>query len=57
MISLEPGFLISLAVASFLAIVFLQSGLDKAFDFSGSLVVVFRDFWFRFFHCSFSRLI
>ncbi len=37
MISLEPGFLISLAVASFLAIVFLQSGLDKAFDFSGNL--------------------
>ena len=37
MFSLDPEFLISLAVAAFLAIVFLQSGLDKAFDFSGNL--------------------
>jgi hypothetical protein len=32
-----PEFLISLGVAVFLGIVFLQSGLDKAFDFSGNV--------------------
>ena len=36
MLSLEPQFLLSLGVALFLAIVFLQSGLDKIFDFSGN---------------------
>ena len=37
MISLDPDFLLSLGVALFLAIVFLQSGLDKVFDFSGNV--------------------
>ena len=37
MISLDPDFLLSLGVAVFLAIVFLQSGLDKVFDFSGNV--------------------
>ncbi|MDG2051038.1 MAG: DoxX family protein [Myxococcota bacterium] len=33
---LSPHFWVAFAVASFLAIVFLQSGLDKALDFSGN---------------------
>ena len=33
----DPEFLVSLGVAVFLGIVFLQSGLDKAFDFSGNV--------------------
>jgi uncharacterized membrane protein YphA (DoxX/SURF4 family) len=33
---LSPEFVMSVMVASFLAIVFLQSGLDKATDFSGN---------------------
>ncbi len=37
MISLDPDFLLSLGVAVFLTIVFLQSGLDKVFDFSGNV--------------------
>ena len=43
---LGPQFLVSVAVASFLAIVFLQSGLDKAFDFAGNrayLEELFKD--------------
>jgi len=36
MILLNPEFLISVGVATFIAIVFLQSGLDKAMDFSGN---------------------
>ena len=35
--SLAPEFLLSLGIALFLAIVFLQSGLDKIFDFSGNV--------------------
>ncbi|MAI78077.1 MAG: DoxX family protein [Deltaproteobacteria bacterium] len=34
---LDPEFVLSFGVAAFLAIVFLQSGLDKVFDFSGNL--------------------
>jgi hypothetical protein len=37
MFSLDAEFLIALAVSIYLTIVFLQSGLDKAFDFSGNL--------------------
>ncbi len=37
MISLEPEFLLSVGVTLFLAIVFLQSGLEKFFDFSGNV--------------------
>lgn len=43
---LDPDFVIEVALASFLAIVFLQSGLDKATDFSGNrayLEELFRD--------------
>ncbi len=40
MLSLDPEWLISVGVAAFLAIVFLQSGLDKVFDFSGNLAFI-----------------
>ena len=37
MIPVNPEFVLSLGIAAFLAIVFLQSGLDKLFDFSGNV--------------------
>ena len=40
MIPVNPEFVLSLGIAVFLAIVFLQSGLDKIFDFSGNVAYI-----------------
>jgi len=40
MVSLDPEWLISIGLAAFLGIVFLQSGLDKILDFSGNLAFI-----------------
>ncbi|MDE0884571.1 MAG: DoxX family protein [Myxococcota bacterium] len=44
MLSLDPEWVISIGLAAFLGIVFLQSGLDKILDFSGNLEFISQMF-------------